>query len=314
VDIDGTSVALRQVPAGVKNPNAMLLLSAGCAIDERVLLGEVQRLGLARERIVIDPRAVLIEEEDREAEEEATERIASTGSGTGSALIRRMARKPSVRLAYHSEELQSVVRIESVAPLLHTHLDQGGEVIVEGTQGFGLSLFHGQQYPYVTARDTTAGAFISEVGLSPRQVDAIILVLRTFPIRVGGTSGPLKAELTWEDIQRISGAPQAFPEYTSVTKRLRRVGEFDLASVKRACIYNRPTELAVMGLDRLDYRNHRADHASKLMEKAACFLATLEQETGVRVEWVGTGFGTEDAFHMRQQKGQDKLRRTPASV
>ena len=30
---------------------------------------------------------------------------------------------------------------------------------------------------------------------------------------------------------------------------------FDLAAVKVACNYNRPTSLAVMGLDRLDYAN-----------------------------------------------------------
>jgi len=65
-------------------------------------------------------------------------------------------------------------------------------VIIEGTQGFGLSLLHAADYPYVTSRDTTAAAFVSEAGLSPLDVDDIVLVLRAFPIRVGGNSGPFK--------------------------------------------------------------------------------------------------------------------------
>src|SRR5260370_1253782 len=168
-------------------------------------------------------------------------RIGSTGSGTGAALIRRMSRAEAVALAGSSERLRGRVRVESVAPLLHRHLDRGGDVIVEGTQGFGLSLIHGPDYPHVTSRDTTAAGFASEVGLSPRQVEEIILVVRTFPIRVGGPSGPLANEMTWEEIRELSGAPRVFHEFTSVTNKLRRVAGFDMGAVRVACHYNAPT-------------------------------------------------------------------------
>ncbi len=296
--IDGEQHVLRQVPAAAGHRNALLLLSAGCVINVDLLLREMARLALPRERLIVDPRAVLVSEADREAEQDIVTRIGSTGSGTGAALIRRMSRTNAVALAGSSEPLRGRVRVESVAPLLHRHLDLGGDVIVEGTQGFGLSLIHGPDYPHVTSRDTTAAAFASEVGLSPRQVDEIVMVVRTWPIRVGGASGHLADEVTWEEVQKVSGAPEVYPEYTSVTNRLRRVARFDLAAVKRACDYNRPTQLALMGLDRLDYRNYRAGSWSGLTPAAQAFVCNLEKECQVRVGWVGTGFRTEEAFRL----------------
>lgn len=294
--VNGEEVILRQVPAGVSNPEATLLLAAGCAVDADVLLREVEMLNLPRERIIVDPRIVLIQETDRSEESKASIEIGSTASGTGAALIRRMTRSHEVQLAQDCANLQKRVRIETVAPLLHLRLDLGDDVVIEGTQGFGLSLLHGPNYPYLTARDVTAAAFASEVGLSPRQIDEIIMVIRTFPIRVGGRSGPIGEELTWEAIQEMSGAPRPLPEYTSVTKRLRRVAHFDIKAVEMACTYNRPTALAIMGLDRLDYRNYGTTDFSKLTSSAQAFVGHVEDRTGVTVTLVGTGFDVHDAI------------------
>jgi adenylosuccinate synthase len=296
--VDGHEIVLRQVPAGAGHPQAILLLSAGCAIDEEILLTELDQLRIPKERIVVDPRAVLISPSDRVAEESGIHLIGSTGSGTGAALIRRISRAKNVALASESTRLKSCVRLESVAPLLHKHLDAGGDVIIEGTQGFGLSLLHGFDYPFVTSRDTTAAGFAMEVGLSPRQVDAITLVLRTFPIRVGGNSGPLKNEISWEDVQQLSKASESFPEFTSVTKRLRRVALFDIEPVIAACNYNRPTGLAVMGIDRLDYSNLGVSNLEELSGAGKEFLRMVAQQTGVPIQWIGTGFGTWDAIHV----------------
>ncbi len=296
VRIGKEEVVLRQVPAGAGHPEAVLLLSAGCAVDEDLLLEEVNRLDLPKERVIVDARAVLINEHHRQLEMDAVKHIGSTASGTGAALIHRMQRAPDVRLAGDSDKLADRVRVESIGPMLHSHLDQAGDVLVEGTQGFGLSLLHGPYYPFATSRDTTAAGFISEVGLSPRHVNDIIMVIRTFPIRVGGNSGPLPTEISWEQVQRISGAPAVYPEYTSVTQRLRRVGRFDMTSVKTACAYNQPTKLAVMGLDRYDFRNHRAFDHQALTSATRAFLVDLERETHVRIAWVGTGFNCDEAF------------------
>jgi len=294
VTIDGKDVILRQVPSCSEPHRATFCIAAGCAIDEAVLIRELELLSIDRQRIIVDPRAVIVTEQDRESERRELSEIASTCSGTGAASVRRMSRGSDVSLAKASNAVLSRCRVETVAPLLHRVLDDGGDVIVEGTQGFALSLLHGPDYPFVTSRDTTAAGFAMEVGLSPRLINEILMVVRTFPIRVGGSSGPFARETSWDEIAKLSGAPQVFPEYTSVTKRLRRVAEFDIEAVKLACHYNRPTSLAVMGLDRIEYANTGATKTSGLTQKARTFLEDLQLATTIPVEFAGTGFGTFD--------------------
>jgi adenylosuccinate synthase len=296
VTIDGKDTVMRQVPSCTEPEKAMFCIAAGCVVDEEILLRELDLLKIPRSRIIVDPRSVLVTEEDRRTEADSLVRIGSTCSGTGAALLRRMSRASEVRLSKHSAALNARCRIETLAPLLHSAIEDGGDVIVEGTQGFALSLLHGSDYPYVTSRDTTAAGFAMEVGLSPRHVEEIVMVIRTFPIRVGGSSGPFPNEISWQEIRAISGSPQVFSEFTSVTKRLRRVAHFDPAAVKVACSYNQPTGLAVMGLDRIDYANTGVSDLEKLTPNAKAFLEALELATGVPVDFIGTGFGTFDVI------------------
>ena len=288
IHLNGARIVLRQVPSGVVNPNAMLLLGPGTAIDPDVLAQEVEMVGIDRERLVIDPRAVLVRASDRALEAELTSTIGSTGTGAGGALVKRMMRGTG-DLASRSEVLRALARVEPVTQLLHRHIDLGGDVIVEGTQGFGLSLLHGE-YPFVTVRDTTASAFASEAGIAPRQVSRVVVVLRTFPIRVGGNSGPLHGELTWEEVRAIGGAPSVTPEYTTVTSRLRRVGTFDWNLAKRAVETNRPTSIALMGLDRVSFDATNCTEREKLTDNATRFIASISMELDCPVEWAGTGF------------------------
>ena len=206
-NIHGKEVVLRQLPAAAGHPNAMLFVSAGCAVSEEIVLKEFDLCGLAKEQVIVDPRPVLVLAADIDAEQALAESIGSTASGTGSALGRRLLRQSDVRLVGDSEILHERVTVASVAPILHDCLDHGRQVIIEGTQGFGLSLLHGPFFPHVTSRDTTAAGFAMETGISPRQVNEIVLVIRTFPIRVGGASGPLRDEISWEEIQQLSQAP-----------------------------------------------------------------------------------------------------------
>ena len=296
VTIDGKPVVMRQVPSCSEPEKATFCVAAGCVVDEEILLRELDMLKIPRDRIIVDPRSVLVTDEDRKAEADSLVRIGSTCSGTGAALLRRMSRAKGVRLSKGSDAINARCRVETVATLLHNRIENGGDVIVEGTQGFALSLLHGPDYPYVTSRDTTAAGFAMEIGLSPRHIHNIVMVIRTFPIRVAGNSGPFANEFSWEHIREISGAPAVLPEFTSVTKRLRRVARFDLDLVKLACKYNCPTSLAVMGLDRLDYANTGVTNLRKLTTKARGFLDNLEHETGKPISIVGTGFGTHESF------------------
>lgn len=295
--IDGQDVVLRQLPASIGVNDCPVAIAAGAVIDEDVLIEELTRFGIHRERVIVDPRAVVVTAADKEKERELVDRIGSTGSGNGQAIVNRINRIPGC-LAQDSVRLKEFACVESVAPYLHSLIKKRERVLVEGTQGFGLSLFHSSHYPKVTSKDTTASAFASEAGIAPLDVDEVVMVIRTFPIRVAGDSGELSNETTWEKIQELSGAPACEKEFTSVTKNERRVGVFDIELIRKAIGYNKPTSLAVMGIDRLDYSNRGISDVAECSDKAIDLLSLLTSELKIPISWVGTGFGTFDAVSM----------------
>ncbi len=280
---------LRMLPAGFVNPRSRLLLAPGCVINPRILLQEVELAGIDPHRLGIDRNAVVINDRDAQKEYDLglRARIGSTLSGTGLGVINRILRDGSARLASESPELSSF--ITDVSAEINTGIDIGKSCIVEGTQGFGLSLYHTGCYPYATSRDTTAAAFISEVGMSPLAVTSIIMAVRTFPIRVEGNSGPLKYEITWQELRELSGYPYDVSEFTTATNRLRRVGKFDLELVIRAAMVNKPTEIALHGADYIDYSNKGATHFQDLTLKTIHFVSSLEDELGTSIQLVSTG-------------------------
>ena len=285
---DGRRYQLRQVPAGFVNPKTRLLIAPGALVNPQVFLNEVEMCGLDSSRIGIDRNAGVIEDVDLEIEQnlDLNGRLGSTGAGVGSAVSRRALRGGDFRLAKNHSDLR---RFEtSVRDELNVAVRQGKSIVVEGTQGFGLSLYHAEEWPYRTSRDTTAHSFLSEVGIGVRNFE-VILTIRTYPIRVADNSGPLPKEVTWEDVQRESKYPFPIEEFTTTTNRLRRVANFDWSVVEQAVAANAPTQIALHGTDYLDYANFGITDWEDLTHKARQFVADLEHKTGVRVAFIGTG-------------------------
>ena len=219
IDADGKAHVFRHLPTAALLQDVACVIGAGSYIDPEVLLREIASVKLPASRVLIDPWAVLIEPEHREQERQSRlrERIGSTLSGTGAAVAARVQRDPDLRFAKDDPRLEPYIR--PVKSWLRARLREGARIIIEGTQGFGLSLLHSEHYPHVTSRDTTAAAFVAEAGLSPLDVDEIALVIRAFPIRVAGASGDLPHEIDWETVTRESGSPVPLVEITSVTHR-----------------------------------------------------------------------------------------------
>lgn len=289
VTIDNKPVVLRQIPAGVVHQHTKLFLAAGCLIDLDILLEEISSFNLTPDILGIDYNAAIISKEYSKEEKEngLCSRIGSTCSGTGVAVAKRALRADDLRLARDVTELESFVC--NVSDKIMDYYLNDKKIVIEGTQGFGLSVYHSPYYPYATSRDTIASAFLSEVGISPLIVSDIIMVIRTFPIRVGGNSGNLPNAIDWETVQRESGYPHKIQEFTSVTKRLRRVARFDIEIVKKAASMNMPTKIALMGIDYMDYRNKNVKSYDELTEKAKYFIKSLERELGTKINLIGTG-------------------------
>lgn len=287
----GSRLLLRQLPTGIVRPATRLLIPAGGLIDLSVLRQEVEDFDLTSDRVGIDRNAMIIESADREAENQLgmRDRLSSTLSGVGSAVARRALRQGDVKLARDITDEWFSRLITDVADECNSALDASKKVLIEGTQGFGLSVYHSQHYPKATSRDTSAAGFLSEVGLSPLRVTEIVMVFRTFPIRVAGEqAGPLYKEIDWQTIQKESGYPTSIQEYTTVTQKLRRVGRFDWPLARRAINTNRPTRIAVMGFDYLDYQDYRKTKFPTLGSKSREFADRFEIEAGA-MKYLGTG-------------------------
>jgi adenylosuccinate synthase len=294
VDVNGQRYELRSLPSGFINPDTRLLLAAGCLINPEILLTEIKSTGIDPRRVGVDRHAGIISPTEGEEEGKLLlrERLGSTLSGTGIGVSNRVLRNPEFRLAKDIPELQEYLTDVSVE--VNAVLDKNGKVLVEGTQGFGLSVYHSPHYPYATSRDTTASGFLSEVGVSPRLVTNIVMAVRTYPIRVAGNSGPLQDEITWDEVRRRSGCPHAVIELTTTTKKVRRVALFGLEIVKRATLSNRPTHIFLHGADYLSWHNKSLRNYEGLTPDAKSFIESLKLSLQAPVSLIGTGPSNEE--------------------
>jgi adenylosuccinate synthase len=285
-----------QLPSGtLRNPAAKLIIAPGAVVNPESLLREIRECKVDHERLSIDPQTMIITEKDCKSESGLQQRISSTGQGVGAATARRILdRGKSVRLAKDVRELMPFVR--DSWELLEQIYKCGGRVLVEGTQGTGLSIFHGS-YPYVTSRDTTISGCLSEAGIPPTRVRKTIMVCRTFPIRVqnppDGTSGPLRQELDWDEIARRAGIPARelkTTERTSTTNRERRVGAFDWVLLRKSSALNGPTDIAITFTDYLNPLNAGARRYEQLSPEAIRFIEEVELVGAAPVSLISTRF------------------------
>jgi adenylosuccinate synthase len=295
---------MQQIPcAAYANPNAKLYIGPGALISTGIMLAELELLwrwrsarGLDYVPPFVDARAQVIREHhvDREQASDLAQRIGSTSTiakeGIGAAQAARVMREGSCRTVEEwfndtPDPLASLIRLADVPSRL-----QARQVLLEGTQGTGLSLTTGR-FPFVTSRNTTAAGLCADAGVPVSSVGRVILVCRTYPIRVAGNSGPFWVdgpEIEWGD---IGVDPQS--ERTTVTKKIRRVAEFSYRQLEEANILNGPTEIALTFGDYIapelagetTWPDHPVDGLAKLYD----MIDNIEDLTGVPVTMVGTG-------------------------
>lgn len=320
-------ITYHQLPSGAEDTDARLLLGPGMTIRVPTLLEEIRLRKITPERLFIDPQAMIIEEEDIEEEQALVKGISSTGQGGGAAAARRIMGRsldrqercffgkapPRVRLARDVEELRPYVgegpiyRGSTVARLEEAYR-RGDSILLEGTQGSGLSLFHGL-YPHVTSRDTNVAGCLAEAGISPSRVRKILMVVRYTPIRVansvnGNTSGLLKHEVTFEEVADQAGIDASEvkeSEKTSTTRRDRRVGWFEWEQFRKACALNAPTDIVLTFADYISAENRSARRFDQLPGKTIKFIEELETVAQAPVSLVNIRFPreTSERFDLR---------------
>ncbi len=211
--------------------------------------------------------------------------------------------------------------------LLHTRLEAGEEILLEGAQATFLDLDHGT-YPFVTSSNPTAGGACVGSGVGPRHIDRVVGVAKAYVTRVG--AGPFPTELFDEVGDHLV---ELGHEFGTNTGRRRRPGWFDCVMMRYARRVNSLTELGITKLDVLDqletikvcvayehdgtridefpYHQSVLHHVTPIYEElpgwqtdltaatdrsdlpaeAADYLAFLEKHCGVPVRLVGVGPG-----------------------
>ncbi|TKR27006.1 adenylosuccinate synthase [Cellulomonas hominis] len=302
---DGAVLTHRTLPSGSRaNPQAPLVVGPGGIVNPLVLLNEIAETGVDPARVKIDPQVMVINQDDIEREAGLVGAIASTGQGVGAAAARRiLGRDGSTKLARDHPELQPF--LAETGELLNDAFAAGHYVLVEGTQGTGLSVFHGQ-YPHVTSRDTTIAGTLSEAGIGPRRVRRAIVTIRTYPIRVAGNSGDIGhgRELQWSEIeQRSRHEAGDIQDVSSVTKRVRRVAEFDWELLRRSAELNSATDIALTFADYLDRNNKNAYRYEQLTGATIEFVEEVESVTGAAVSLIATSFLERGIIDRRTWRG-----------
>jgi adenylosuccinate synthase len=250
---------------------------------------------------------MIIEKSDEKKELSLVQDISSTGQGVGYATSRRIINrgKDNVRMAKDIKELKPFIR--DTYSVLEQAFANGKRIFLEGTQGTGLSLYHGT-YPHVTSRDTTVAGCLAEAGISPRRVRKIIMVCRTYPIRVadpeneGKTSGFMSQPLDWSEISSRSKIPVEElreNERTSTTNRKRRVAEFDWQLLRKAATLNGPSDIALTFADYLSMHNMKARRFEQLKDETIQFIQEIERVTSAPVSLISTGFHSRSIIDRR---------------
>jgi adenylosuccinate synthase len=266
------------VPAAFINERCRLLIGAGANIQLQQFLKEVEETEV-QGRIGVDLQASIIEEKHSAQDKTRAhlKGIGTTGRGVGPAIEERVGR--TAKLATDISELQPY--LTDVSEEANKAIDNDEEVLLEGTQGLMLSLFHGT-YPYVTGRDTSASAICSEAGVGPTKVDEVLIVLKAFMTRVGG--GPLPGELSKEEAKK-----RGWFEIAAGTGRERRSAPFNFETAKKAVMINGATQIALTKLDILYPECEGVRDYAKLSKEAKQFVDDIEKQMDISIVLLGTG-------------------------
>lgn len=286
------------LPSGShRNQHAKLILGPGSVINVDKVLHEISKYNIVDEfskRLTIDENAIIISESDIKKEDKLKGTIGSTGQGVGMATANNIIERLKGNDKHKAKNCSKLKPfIGNTFEVLEDLYRNNKRILLEGTQGTGLSLHHGI-YPFVTSRDTSVAGCLSEAGISPKRVKRIIMVTRTYPIRVGGTSGPfISNEINMEVVAKRSGknAKELIAkEITTTTKKERRIAEFSWSLFRKACELNSPTDIALTFTDYVSIENMKARRYDQLTADTRQLIEEIERCSGVKVSLISTCF------------------------
>jgi adenylosuccinate synthase len=226
-------------------------LGPGAAVDIDNLAADLEtvrawRGGLEGITVYIHAAAGFVLPSHREDEARRLSAVASTMKGSsGPALDRLLRDAEKTGTAFMCGNKNNTLALQKLSGSVVvvsnekylTLLNACKRVLVEGAQGYSLGPSAGF-WPKCTYRECTAQQLLADTLVPARAVKHVVGVARTFPIRVGNTadgdSGGFysdQRETSFEDLGVAT-------EYTTVTKRPRRIFTFSDQQYREAMMAN----------------------------------------------------------------------------
>lgn len=264
-----------------KHVTTMLASSAIAPSTESILIGpgsvlNVDKLAeeimeakdlLRGKHLIIHPQAAYLQAHHAVTEANTLLHIGSTMKGTSEAIKDKVSRQSfaTVKGSYSAivpRLTKAIIEAEmslSISSRVYDRaVDISERMIIEGSQGFSLGL-HTDFYPYTTSRDISTAQLLADCRIPfPNKQYSLrtIGVCRSYPIRVANrkqgdvtySSGGHyddQEETSWEALGLV-------PEFTTVTKLMRRVFTFSHQQVIESCRIMAPDSIALTFCDYLD--------------------------------------------------------------
>jgi adenylosuccinate synthase len=291
VKVGDREYGVRMVPSGFVYKEAKLCIGSGVLVNPVVLKQEVESLGV-KGRVFVDKRCGVITEDHirrDKSSDHLSKTIGSTGSGCGPANSDRV-----MRVSPQAKDVPELAEYLMDVPLaIDNELKKGNPVLLEGTQGFGISLYYGT-YPFVTSKDTSASQIAADNGVGPTRIDDVIVVFKAYPTRVG--EGPFSTEMS-----TATSDAMGIQEFGTVTRRKRRVGGWDGQMARYSAMINGCTQAAITGIDRVDSACFGVTEYSKLTKKAKDFIKSAEDDIGAPVTLISAGPDISQIIDLRKE-------------
>lgn len=251
----------------------------------------------------ISDRAFLVTENHAELERATLSIISSTMQGSATALVDKIMRQRTDTL----RELSHFgIPARQWRDSLLTNIKKGC-ALYEISQGWGLSIDHGTQYPYCTSRNCSTARALDDCAVAGQHMGDVVAVIRPYPIRVGNTQDGYSgdwtddsAEVDWDHVKKISGVDYELrsAELTTVTKRVRRVSTFSFDLVNDCVKHNGVTGIFLNFAQYIDASCYKKRGKKSDAPKAVrIFADAIERNCGVPVIAYGTGADSQDVLN-----------------
>jgi adenylosuccinate synthase len=269
-----------------------IYIPAGAVVNKSVLINEVK---LARENgyqapIFVSPQASVIDEEAMKVEQAIT--TGTTGEGVGATRADKCLRRAKLvkgdKDFMPNSPLNDLFNPDGkIDEVQHLLSNPQKRILIEATQGFALSM-DWEKYPYCTSTNLTTYRVLddAEIPFGVHQVYPY-LVLRTFPIRIAGSSGDLFNETSWQKLRERYG-DHIPDEQTTVTKKTRRVGEWDSHIAREAVRRINPEAIF---LTFVDYVFPELRQTARVTAEINHWLLHIEASIGRSISMLGVGIG-----------------------